>query len=450
MTNEMTDDNNDGGEQRASTAPWSDPFHPPAIYYPLDDPEVKTSRLVISPFRYLSRYPGGFQFREWYLRYTVAYYKSVDDPEERIIVKRVKDFSPRYQVASDPRVPAEIEISTFRDGMLWPGGNGSMVTSPLPKKPLMVFAELLDFKLHADGAPPSAGDATLFFKMYNRGALYDAAICRLKKGRHLPEFFLWHFIAQIGRALAYLHTGMIIPPADADGRTPPAIPPAADNNNAGRWDPIAHNDAHCGNVFVHVPSEREKADNPYLAAFDDDLPQLVLGDFGRAFRASRDDPRKNYLATRSRPDIPQRETWLDKAFFGRTLAMLIFAEGGWDYSTHVNNIVRMMEGAGVFDRSDIYSEELMLVLDRFKDLVFFLAVDRGKQFVPRFRDYAPYHPEAVRREWPVNEWLYGEDVIGLADRKVWEYRLRRQKRREQKEWELQQQKEKEQQPIVLP
>ncbi|KAK0717434.1 hypothetical protein B0T26DRAFT_675742 [Lasiosphaeria miniovina] len=91
------------------------------------------------------------------------------------------------------KISAEITISPLRYVLAKRQLPLDVPVTPLP--------QLLNFQYHGPG------DATLLYKFYNGGTLYDVIMLQKRARRKVPEGFIWHVIAQLCRALCYSHTG---------------------------------------------------------------------------------------------------------------------------------------------------------------------------------------------------------------------------------------------------
>lgn len=292
--------------------------HQTLVFYPLKVPEIEPQEQPVAPeddesAQYLRDRQRGFVFTRWlqidrcnHNKPLVGLYASLDRPQELVVIKKLCEID-RHLQAADYRhpTPAEIEQSTL-----------SATTNLYVQRQLPLyddvnygptaFPELYAFQIHelqprnADGEaivpgpgqPKPKDDIALFYKYYNGGTL-GHLIEQYGEwaGGKIPEVFIWHVLAEVGRALCWLHTGYT--PSRAynlqhrdgvwqegqpvnharQGNPPPAQP----------WEPICHQDMHIFNIWLHYPTDAEKRADPSLERFTDLLPQIILGDFGMSF-----------------------------------------------------------------------------------------------------------------------------------------------------------------------
>ncbi|KAK1756742.1 hypothetical protein QBC47DRAFT_319884, partial [Echria macrotheca] len=281
-------------------------------YLPLSD-EVIPTRANPGPddpaTRYLQARPSGFWRGEILDEKagisTVTKLRSVDYPSEEIIMKRLRRYE-QWETSAMVGVPPEIEISTVSQ-------RDTYVHRQLPLA-LNVFPEMLAFrvhkKLHTDF------DVSMFFEFYNGGSLADLVQRHINSQTLVPEALIWHVIAQLGRAYAYLHTGKFIPSFEV-GKPAPSLVTA----EVPEWKPISHNDGYAYNIWLHQPSDQAKARDASLRQFDEDFPQVILGDFGLAFQAHLD--RDDELRGHPCPGAHEYATWADKTALARCVMQLV-------------------------------------------------------------------------------------------------------------------------------
>lgn len=307
--------------------------------HPLKNPEILQrqkfylDRNHVSS-RYLRKRSSGFIFITE-LKQTdsvfVGLFATADDPYELVVIKKLWGLMP-FKLATTTGTPMapEIELCSVID---------VLVKRQLPLGYTMPpFVQLHAFQVHNEGsmrAKYKDFDATLFYKYYNGGTLLNLIDKHKKAGRRVPEGFIWHVIAQIGRALSHLHTG-IWPSSVYNVMHRDEIHMGPDkkvnrSETLPGWKPIAHMDGHADNIWLHYPSDEEKAKDPQLEGFTDSLPQVVLGDFGLAFEAHNDPA--DWLYRKQKPGLPEPETLKDKADFGVNLKQLVGAcsrDVNWD------------------------------------------------------------------------------------------------------------------------
>ncbi|KAK4213529.1 hypothetical protein QBC37DRAFT_463743 [Rhypophila decipiens] len=247
---------------------------------------------------------------------SVRLFTTVDRPREVVVIKRFWKYL-NWEKSFNPGAPAEFLFSTLR--------------TPATVRHLVLGEQLLPLAYMHAAAVKSFGasdlDASIWYKYYNGKELTDLIHHFNKYQRKVPEMFIWHFIADYGRALAYLHNGTYrsrlynVTTYGHLGITPQYPIPAPPN------------------IFLHYPSQEEKKLDPRLARYTDEFPQCILADFGQAFE--QDDKRTRTMEWRGkkwRESIgefrcfsedkhapPEVMTWHDKAFFGESLKALILA-----------------------------------------------------------------------------------------------------------------------------
>ncbi|KAK3365524.1 hypothetical protein B0T24DRAFT_497782, partial [Lasiosphaeria ovina] len=369
------------------------------IVHPLKQPELFCLD-QLRPSRYLHQRPGGFAMIRWLQFDNVSLFVAVDAPYERIAMKKLKGFSSKLRSAPlqlpSPRardkISAEIAISSLRD---------VLVKRQLPLDvPVTPFPQLLDFQYHGPG------DATLLYKFYNGGTLYDVIMSRKRARRKVPEGFIWHVIAQLFRALCYLHTGHFPLPGRA-GEAAPQNP---------NWVPICHWDGHESNVWLHSPSADEMAQDPNLRGCSVEFPQVILGDFGGAFEVDHEEA-SDMLCKPVSTEMPELATWRDKACFGRNIKHLIFAS---DPDVQLYGLGQFKyrrvdkEPRGNFHALSGYSDELIDVVAKFEPLI---------EILESYSNFGIEMGRTDRSDWPKfpsNEFLYGA-TIARADYHVARY-----------------------------
>lgn len=322
--------------------------HQTIVARPLQNPEVaERAHLLKDPdhasLQYLQARRSGFIFIRWlkndvkeHPEVAVGLFASADHPQELVVIKKLKHLL-RFDHAADVRNPmsAEIEISSIADPLVQrqlPLYHCEMGQTP--------FAQLNAVQIHDWGTRKQEYqnfDATLFYKYYNGGTLWNLMEKYKEEQRTIPEGFVWHYVAEHGRALAWLHTGNV-PSREYN------VKHTADVGQGQRhavnkltpvrgWEAICHMDAHADNTWLHYPTDEEKAANPALKRFSDALPQVILGDFGIAMEARND--RNNVLQMRTSPDVPEPETVRDKADLGCNLLRLVVAGMSPDARRHI-------------------------------------------------------------------------------------------------------------------
>jgi hypothetical protein len=262
-------------------------------------------------------------------------------------------------------------------------------------------------------------EATLFYKYYNGGSLAQLCSKYYKTKEPVPEGFIWHFIAQIGRALSWLHTGHI--PSREENLKQKAdiyVPGKAVNKArpAEAWEPICHHDAHMENIWLHYPSDEERQNAPQLMGFTDSLPQIILGDYGMAFQTRND--RIDMLGPEERRQYPEGHEIHDKAYFGDALVRLVLAavppEHRWRFVPGSDREDGIGPDATEASKPEsdlqhwlapIYSERLVMCCNKF------LAA--AKIYHHRVLHGTPEY-DRVLQDYPHHDFAYGT-MIAMAD-----------------------------------
>ncbi|KAL2255484.1 hypothetical protein VTK26DRAFT_3263 [Humicola hyalothermophila] len=428
------------------------------VLHPLKNPEIESrcgleSEDPNSSYQYLRKRKGGFIFLKWFKRnedVRVALFTTVDPPHELVVIKKLRNI-PHPLQASDEEFPIPPEIEH------------SSVVDPLVRRRLPLlqnetpFVQLHAFQVHSLGSTSEGTlhkfDATLFYKYYNGGTLHDVLYAYSKRKKKLPEGFIWHVIAQLGRALSWLHTGILPSPAyNVMAADRLDDPDAMVNKHQGieGWNPICHQDGHAANVWLHYPSDEEKAVDPGLEAFDDVLPQIILGDFGYAFQEQND--RDNWLQRRFVKDgdgkegdkedgeekggdqkeggekegwlsMPELATLRDKADLGRNIKLMMQAR---KYNPNVYWDTKRPRGEpSEFGFDDVglddpimaeYSDELNQCVQKFHYAIQMLEDDWYTHISTVTGNKEHWN------KFPSNDFVYGH-LIAVADKNVHDYRL---------------------------
>jgi serine/threonine protein kinase len=415
--------------------------------------------------RYLQARPGGFIFLKALksdITVWVGLFAAVDVPQEFVIkkLKGIQDGLHQGAASRKQPMPPEIEICSIPD--------------PLTRRQLPLNHSMPSFvQLHALQVHDLVTredkwkdfKATLYYKYYNGGTLLNL-IRRYKAARkQVPEGFIWHVIAQIGRALAYLHTGAedspvfnimhrhknkLINPASNEEQSDEEQSNEDQPNKLAKkpvnlgekslvninkaqgipgWEVISHMDGHADNIWLHSLSDEEKKRDSNLEGFTDALPQVVLGDFGIAVQAQHD--RLDSLKRNAFPNVPEIETIRDKAYFATNLKYLICAaDPDVRYSNLAQNNPEGFQEAARRRSQHVlsmelsrYSPQLQECMDKLESLV--------KLCETRFT--ALEHGQLPLEEFASNDFMYGT-MLACADAKVHEYRNSEDEEQESVRW----------------
>ncbi|KAK3358702.1 hypothetical protein B0T25DRAFT_599517 [Lasiosphaeria hispida] len=387
------------------------------LLFPLRRPEIESRRnLCQDPHheatQYLQDRPEGFIFMGLLKRSKkvwVGLFQAVGKPNELVVIKKMVG-EVAFTLTRDKMTPSEVMISSMTD---------PLVRRQLPlNSRLTTFPRMLAFQIHRDGPRYRRDlDATLVYKYYNGGTLFDLVERYKARRQQIPEGFIWHVILLIAQTLSYLHTGRTAAWAKPEG--------AGDRS---RWTPIVHFDAHLVNIWLHYPTAAEKEQDPRLGVFTESLPQVILGDYGYAFQADRVHS-EVLLASKLLVGLPERETWGDKAYFGAVILHMLFASdrglpvsidfsggdvsGALDARAQLYQAVRELEGGGR-GRSRApralagYSRDLLDIGLMFEPLTP-LTRDPGPQV--HLRDTLPDQ----WNKWPANKFVY-RSLVAMAIR----------------------------------
>ncbi|KAK4140165.1 uncharacterized protein C8A04DRAFT_15178 [Dichotomopilus funicola] len=433
--------------------------HQTLVFYPLEVPEIAPQEHLNTSetsednesTQYLKARQRGFVFTRWLQsidtsesdRPVVALYASLDRPQELVVIKKLCKID-RYLQAADNRhpMPAEIEQSTL-----------STTTHPYVQRQLPLydhvnegstaFPQLYAFQIHelqprdargkaivpGPDEPRQKDDITLFYKYYNGGTLgHLIQHYRDWTGGNIPEVFIWHVLAEVGRALCWLHTGYTPsraynlqhqnhiwqpnqPVNDARQGNPPPPQP---------WRPICHQDMHVFNIWLHYPTDAEKRADPSLERFTDTLPQIILGDFGMSFQEHND--RYGELRVAVNPGLPEPSTWKDKGELGRALlCMMVPSFNASEENLERQDGVEGTERFRVAPTNDIYqrgySDDLVRCWMEMQRLVPTAIAATWDEMLMR----SPRRTGEDWVDWPPNDFVFGT-MIALADRYVDAYR----------------------------
>ncbi|CAP60974.1 uncharacterized protein PODANS_2_13740 [Podospora anserina S mat+] len=330
----------------------------------------------------------------------------------------------------------------------------------------VVIKQMYAVQIHDYGTRPDNdiknwhGDSqsTMFMKYYNGGSLWEL-LENYKKGRlsknsertgaeDVPEEFIWHFIAQVGRAYAYLHTGHVKSPEE-NLRNNNHLKPDLKHPTLKDWVSIGHNDGHLHNIWLHYPSAEEKQKDPRLENFNACFPQIHLADFGLACDVKHD-VHGEYKARLKK--LPEPGTWFDKMYFCVMLKTLLTISEkrikAWGLGRELAFHVAEREQAGdeiKFPFTKLatskklrakYSGELLDLVGKFEDMFDFAAEEYDNTadmkeatcaWWTEFTQTKKVQRERRWEEWPSNDWLYGH-VIALADYKLDQHRRAKDKR----------------------
>ncbi|KAK3296647.1 uncharacterized protein B0H64DRAFT_356156 [Chaetomium fimeti] len=404
--------------------------HHGLVFYPLEVPEIAERIHLVNnkdneSSRYLHARAQGFVVLHWIQpprvnepRFaSVGIFASVDYPHELVIVKKLPEISRRVQASNrDFPMPAEVEQSSLSD-------KDADVARQLPlyheNMGLTPFPQLHAFQVHkrtiGRQLTTPDEDVTLFYKYYNGGTLRNLIKKYADAGRRVPEGFIWHVLAQLCRAVSWLHTGHIPSRDDNLGRGDASNPP---KTAPDKWEPICHQDMHADNIFLHFPTDEEKEADPRLEQFTDYLPQVIVADFGLSFQAKND--RSQELGVDpNNPYLPEHSTWKDKADIGEAILRLLVP----DYSPTESDIT-IFHHAGFLDprfcgthpeeQMGDYSKELVECWSQFEPLV--LLILKPDEWLQGVESSDGSH----WKTWPTNEAVFGT-TIAMADRHVEAY-----------------------------
>ncbi|VBB76544.1 Putative protein of unknown function [Podospora comata] len=425
------------------------------VAFPLERPEVaereaykNESPVTNKSLIWLQARPKGFVLIRWFTLpksvtkngVMVGLFHSVDKPEEQVVIKQVLgNISWRLSSNVNGIIP-EIEYMTLDD----PAAYRSLEYDRIPDNDIKNW--------HGDS------QSTMFMKYYNGGSLWEL-LENYKKGRlsrnsertgaeDVPEEFIWHFIAQIGRAYAYLHTGHVKSPEE-NLRNNNHLKPNLKHPTLKDWVSIGHNDGHLHNIWLHYPSAEEKQKDPRLENFNACFPQIHLADFGLACDVKHD-VHGEYKARLKK--LPEPGTWFDKMYFGVMLKTLLTISEkrikAWGLGRELAFHVAEREQAGdeiKFPFTKLatskklrakYSGELLDLVGKFEDMFEFAAEEYDNTadmkeatcaWWTEFTQTKKVQRERRWEEWPSNDWLYGH-VIALADYKLDQHRRAKDKR----------------------
>lgn len=397
-------------------------------------------------------FPDGLKliFVSWLKKYdhdvptgvTVGLWRTAGEPGSEpmfVVVKRLKGWS--EQLLRNPALLLPSRVRTAHEGDV----PGELAFCDLPGPETLQFRFL--FSPHLTSLPQThafqlngwPGENVTHFGKYYNGQTVEKFIDMYKTAQEpIPEAMIWHVIAQVGRAFKFIHTGRTMPDKTqprGSVRGPPNEGEEErewidkEEERAANWTPTAHYDAHAANVWLHFVTqyERDHDGDRCLEHFDDCFPQVILGDFGLAVN---ENSRAGHIwfGMNDCPNLPDRETWKDKAEFGLMLHHLLLA-GRKDVPKFTTGAIpeNWAEHFGGWLR-DHYSWELIDVVKRFSYLA--RLADRGRMAEIGFHNVMRPEYERWQDGWtfdlaPCNDWFHNS-MIDLADREV-------DKRRESRE-----------------
>ena len=422
------------------------------LHTPTLNPDVLCSRedhdrpeyLTEKDYKFFEDRPGGFLLLKW-LKLSnlvqVGQIRSLQDelqakPEHiDTVLKRTWDDHQRHS-GIHFHLQTEVAINSMDD---------RIVERRVPTEELAEREPLSKYVFPQTHALQHFDDhAVLYGKYYNGGNIWDMARWFHRNGRVVPEVFIWHFIAQMGRAFSWLHFGQ---------HTNPFEKSFIEGNED--WKPLAHMDAHPANYMLHFPTPEElaAANDPVLAELCSyGLPQIVLADFGEMIQIERDarkDEFKNKMDTAIEFQLFQEyyeggafaedwETWKDRAYFAYMLFLLTGADMGpngrltddkenWD--GEIASFPKISDSAVAERLRDKgYSEDLIEVLRQLEYLAplayqdqRFILVRKKRSWWKIFEDAAADEERTPWKWWPTFPYFYSE-MVQLADRKVAEFK----------------------------
>lgn len=254
------------------------------------------------------------------------------------------------------------------------------------------FVSLSDWHEH------SPGSYSMIFPFSNGGDL--ASILRLywMRKEMLPEAFIWHFVNQIGRAVAFLQLGY------------EEAKPLPD-----RWKPIVHRDLGSSNIFIHWPEFPPGHSTP-------NYPHLVLGDF--EFGAYVGDIQYRHPGESFETAPPA--VWEDMYFFGELVMRLATCpfQDPLDYDLETD-----FKSDGI---SAEYSDELVRMIRAFEVDRLKIAANHGvhvptaRRLVDEWLPLAKYKLRDLQAQGRVAN-LIGFGVQGMR-RELWGKALQQNKK----------------------
>ncbi|KAK4185604.1 hypothetical protein QBC35DRAFT_389141, partial [Podospora australis] len=421
------------------------------------DAEGANRNLAEHSAKYLDERRGGFVFVDWLSkptsRVSVGLFMTVNQPHELVVIKRRLGVE-FWQSGHFPGDDGEVRISTCPDPLrirtLPCHRMETAARTPFVQTEAVMIHELGRMEDADAGYPPRPpfwmADKTFISKYYNGGTVLDLIYSYKNMGKSVPETFIWHYIAQMGRALCYLHTGNSPDPrfnaANAVGAFQEDMEdhPARKSVLKAGWQPIVHGAPNATHMYLHYPSEDEKYRSKALGNFSDSRPLIALGNFVGSSQAT--DAGWLRIANRLPPDMPEKETWVDKYEFAHTLWHLIFAFDPsvhhWERNPEYPEGHRMprwkdfgpprrsgddarsplVPQRSLFEEDVLrrdYSKELLAYADRFRYLLAAYPKDiEPTDLFQRLR----FSNASDWARWPSNDQLYGETIM-VADWKLW-------------------------------
>ncbi|KAK3984649.1 hypothetical protein QBC44DRAFT_252387, partial [Cladorrhinum sp. PSN332] len=429
--------------------------HLSIVLHPRKNPECaeraeSAEKDKVQSTRYLTNRDKGFLFISWFHETTgrldfedrrehgkppgsVGLFATVDWPHELVVIKRILGHTDRtLNYSPNGLYHPEVAFNTVQDRV--------RDKVNLPAHP-PVFPQTYAFQVHKTETPEDT-EATIFQKFYNGGTLKELLLKHRNyrgdnNGISVPEPFIWHVIAELGRAYSMLHTG------EANARSDEASffrdhkdDPDHEMNRRGML-PGRGNDqsiVHCGgsseNIWLHWPDKAERKHEArlhhrrYIRHY---CPMIVLGDFGLAFEAGKAsersaEPNEDVLCHGAHPDMPERATWRDKAHLGHIIKHLILADRAGvsvndnmhhDFlNARTGNQLTLTGNVALYGLDALYSPRLLQLAQQLEPLANLLTmtVNGQQDFWGSLRGTTA----ADWAAWPTNDYLYGH-VVAEAD-----------------------------------
>ncbi|KAL0475918.1 hypothetical protein QR685DRAFT_514033 [Neurospora intermedia] len=391
-------------------------------------------------------FPDGLRlvFINWLKKYdvgsgtgvSVGLWRTIGPDPLLVVIKRIKGYSLKTRRENGPRAanidgpPGEIKFNSLPDET-----RRTLEFRFLYDPHLTCLPQTHAFQLH--DWPQE--DVTHFGKFYNGGSVAEMITKFKRLGKAVPEALIWHVIAQVGRAFKFIHMGRTHPDKTQERGSVRGPPEEGEKERewmeredarAANWVPTAHFDAHAVNVWMHwvTQYERENDRDKCLEHFDEDFPQVILGDFGLAMNGLSGIGSHN-LRINECPDLPGKETWKDKAELGLMLHHLLLAgvrevprftskeipedwytqHNEWLYANYSKTLIDVVKR---FSKLAHMSDRNRLDRDSFGGMSF------GEMVEQEYKNWKDGHSSGLA---PCDEWFH-HTMIDLADKEVDERR----------------------------
>ncbi|KAI1360129.1 hypothetical protein F5Y08DRAFT_343972 [Xylaria arbuscula] len=230
-------------------------------------------------------------------------------------------------------------------------------TSPYASRrlpgPLMVRGRertyFREIGLWQDMEYPISNSYSMYHKHYNGGTLGEFIRAYKRRGRAVPEHFIWHLLLTLTEAVRYLKSGAL----------PGTLPDA--NAEDKEWIPIHHRHISAENIYLHYADQ--DGPEPEDGWEENAFPEIILGNF--TFAAIEGDTPTRIFKSRWDEPNPDIHEWHDVYSIGHVAKEVYLAgarpEVEYPELCSVDNAFRRMD-----DAERAYTPDLCRTLERFE------------------------------------------------------------------------------------